>query len=203
MHWVQAKGIISEQWRTKSYGIDIFFNIEDIELEFEWYLAKPSSLWQAALLDNFNEFMSEKCHEFVEKYQLKFNEWISVTWSALYRAVMEMIIESVNDIQERWDSLFIIKSKDVQLRKLKRKRKKKLDELEALKDEEKSIEWEIEKQKLINETKREMIAKMWIEDIPVQATAPATAPAQATTPKKQFKTKKGVPSEPKDLSNLR
>jgi len=202
---IQAEGITSNQGRIKSYWIDINFSIKDLGLDFSWYLAKQPR----AMLDNFNEVVRENSYRFVEDNKLKVetSEWdlVDVSWAALYGSIMDIIIESVNDIKERDDALFVVKVSDTQLRKARRNRKNKLKEIEELKKETAMLDIEKEKQKVINETKRDMIEKMWqvamIE--PTRTTTISTVPnTKQSIPEKSRKKSNRQPTT-MDVSKLR
>lgn len=195
-HDIYVKGSISEQWRIKSYWLELNFNIEDIGLEFEWFLSKPKDMWQRAFLDNLNEVIREWCFEFCESNNLivlKEEKEYPVSWDALYWSVMKILIDWVNEINERWDSLFLVKTKDQQLRKVKRDRKWKEQELSKMKEESQRIDVEIEKQRAINEVKYNALQNL-ANEVPIRVQTP---PVVQSAPVIQTQTNQTKPSNPR------
>lgn len=166
VHYINTVWKITKQWRIENYWIDINFSVEELWLNFEWYLAKPKSMWNHAILDSFNEVMRENCHKYVEDKQLSIqvdDKVVPINWVALYWSIMNILISSINDINERWDSVFIVKISDSELRKAKKDRELKLEEVKKEKEKtrllEKELETEKEKQKYLSEYKATINSK--------------------------------------------
>lgn len=170
-YYVKTTPKITKQWRIENYWIELNFSIDDLWIDFEWYLAKPKDMWQLAMLDSFNELMRDECYTFIEKNDLKLYDWeklVDVTWPALYWSIMNIIIDALKKIDERWDSMFILKCSDTQLRKAKKNREDKMKELESENKKIAQLDIEIAKAKAIAEVK----SSMWVQQVVTPVVTP-------------------------------
>lgn len=168
-YYIKTTPKITKQWRIENYWIELNFTIDDLWVDFEWYLAKPKDMWQLAMLDSFNELMRDECYTFVEKNDLKLNDWdklIDVTWPALYWSIMNIIMDTLTKINDRWDSMFILKCSDTQLRKAKKNREDKVKELESENKKIAQLDIEIAKAKAVAEVKSSMWVQQTIKQTP-------------------------------------
>ncbi len=172
---VKAKSNVTEQDKLKTYWIDLEFSLwKDYNLDFSWYLARPKVQWQRAMLDSLNEFIRNNCFDIVEEnpiYHIKEKEietdWetktvesrVVITWNHLYNTCMQVIMKSLDEMNERWDALFMLKVDDNKMRRLKKKREDAVEEIEKLKDEIRDLDLELTKQKTIKEVKQQLYAQ--------------------------------------------
>lgn len=170
-YYATTEAKVTKQWRIENYWIEFSFNVEDLWVTFEWYLAKPKEMWQLAMLDSFNELMRESCYKFCEDNELFIKSWdkeASVTWPALYWSVMQILMSTINAIKERWDAMFIMKCSDTQLRKAKKIKEKKLEEIKREEEKTNELDLELAKKKAINEIKQQMMNNVSTEVKQVQ-----------------------------------
>lgn len=197
VHW---KPNVSEQDNLKTYGIDLSFSLgKDYNLDFEWYLGKPKVQWQRAMLDSLNEFIRNHCYDLVEKtpiYYIKEKivevDWVEktveervvITWNNLYNSCMQIIMDAIQDIQDRWDPLFMLKVDDNKMRRLKKKREASIEEIEKYKDEIRDLDVELTKQKTIKEVKQQLLQQAideWYISKPQQSYSPQQETKQQPT----------------------
>lgn len=197
MHWVKAKGVITEQGNIKRYGIELSFWLKDVSLDFEWFLAKPKSLWNRAMLDSLNEKVRNLCFDFVDEYSLvldKGEDKVKLNGNTLYHTLMNIVIDSINEIHDDDESLFLLKVSDTQLRKVRSDRKDKIKEMKRIKKEIKDLELELEKQKARKKAYEEAMSEVW-------GTTTKQEPTKQEPVEENKSVKKWAPT-PTDLSNL-
>lgn len=204
MHGVKAKWVITEQGNIKRYGIELAFWLKDISLNFEWFLAKPKSLWNRAMLDSFNEKVRNMCFDFVDEYTLVLDQWenkVKLNGNTLYHTLMEIVMDSINEIYDDNESLFLLKVSDTQLRKVRSERKDKLKEIKNIKRQIKDLDLELEKQKARKKAYEEAINEVWIERT-VEDTPKKQTPKNDTPKQEKKKTTKRWQPSPANLSDL-
>lgn len=197
---VKAKSNVTEQDKLKTYWIDIEFSLwKDYNLDVVWYLAKPKIQGQRAMLDSLNEFVRNNCFDVVEEnpiYHIKEKEietdWetktvesrVVITGNHLYNTCMQVIMKALDDMNERWDALFMLKVDDNKMRRLKKKREDSIEEIEKLKEEIRDLDLELTKQKTIKEVKQQLykqaINEWYVQ--PQQAPQTQSAPVQTQVP---------------------
>lgn len=211
---------MTEQAKVKNYGIDIRFDLwDEINLDFTWYLSKPKKQGQRATFDSFNEFMRESAFDFIENNPIyviresEVSDWEStkiveqrkeITWSQMYNSCMQMIMDSLDWMIGRWEPMFVIKVDDNKLRKVKKKRKDRIDLINNIKEEIRDLDLELAKQQAIKEVKMEYL---WQQPQPIQVQQPqAPMPQQETPlpPKRRRKKWRGAQTEMSndDVRNL-
>lgn len=165
MTWIKATADISKQWPIRNYSINLSMDIEWIPL-WEWYLSKPEATKHIAMLPSFSEVMWTKCKEFCDKYKfVNIDNNSTLLWDSLYHTLMTMISEWINDIDQRWDSLFTFKINDNKLRQLKAKYREHTQETKTL---EEKIANELEKQKKLKEAPKQIIETPKKEEVVVK-----------------------------------